>query len=252
MRSDALVQPAVAKAWDFPPGHHLPPHEHEGGQFEYATAGVMTVTAARATYVVSPQRAVWIPPYTTHEVRMTGDVAMRTVYLDPDLSASLPGACSVVAVTPLLRELLSAATQIPQPCPPDGPESRLFATLLDEIRAAPAAPMELPAPQHDALRQIAEHLRDDPADPRTLVDWARCVHLGARTLARLFVRETGMTFGRWRQQLRIMETLRLMSSGASVAETASRLGYESTSAFIAMFHRTMGVSPMRYFAERRA
>lgn len=250
MRPDAPIQPVVARAWDFPPGHHLPPHQHEGGQFEYATSGVMTITTGRATYVVPPQRAVWIPPRTTHEVRMTGAVAMRTVYVDTEASASLPSVCSVVAVSPLLRELLSAATRIPQPCALSSPESRLFDTLLDRIRAAPAAPMELPAPRHEALRRIAAELLADPANARTLDEWARATHLGARTLARLFERETGMTFGRWRQQLRIMETLRLMSGGATVAQTASRLGYDSPSAFIAMFRRTMGATPRRYFGDR--
>ena len=238
----------VAGAWDFPSGHRLAAHAHPTGQFEYAISGVMTVMTERATYVVPPQRAVWIPPGTAHEVRMTGAVAMRTVYLDATLSATLPGTCCVVAVSPLLRELLSAATRTRRPSGADGATARLFATLLDEIRAAPAAPMDLPAPRHDALREMARGLADDPADDRTLDDWARSLHIGTRTLARLFMRDTGMTFGRWRQQLRIMETVRLMSDGATVTEAAARLGYDSPSALIAMFRRAMGVSPGRYLA----
>lgn len=238
----------MAGAWDFPSGHRLPAHAHPTGQFEYAISGVMTVTTDRAAYVVPPQRAVWIPPQTTHELRMTGAVGMRTVYLDAALSATLPPACCVVAVSPLLRELLSAAAQARQPADGDEAMERLFATLLDQIRAAPEAPMELPAPQYGPVGEVAARLIENPADTSTLDDWARRLHLGARTLARLFLRDTGMTFGRWRQQLRVMETIRLMSDGASVTEAAARLGYDSPSALIAMFRRTMGVSPARYFA----
>jgi AraC-like DNA-binding protein len=66
---------------------------------------------------------------------------------------------------------------------------------------------------------------------------------GARTLERLFQKETGMTFGKWRQQLRLLHALRLLAGGRSVTAVALEVGYDSTSAFIAMFKRTLGTTP---------
>ena len=69
-----------------------------------------------------------------------------------------------------------------------------------------------------------------------------------RTLERLFQSETGLSFGKWRQQLRLLYALRLLAAGRPVTAVAFDVGYESASAFIAMFKRTLGVTPHRYFA----
>ncbi len=69
----------------------------------------------------------------------------------------------------------------------------------------------------------------------------------ARTLARLFEREAGMTFGSWRQQLRLLRSLELLAGGESVTSVALSLGYESLSAFVSMFRRNLGRTPGRYF-----
>ena len=72
-----------------------------------------------------------------------------------------------------------------------------------------------------------------------------------RTLARLFERETGMSFRAWRQQLRLLRALELLAAGTPVTRVALDLGYESTSAFSAMFRRVLGTAPTRYFGRWR-
>ena len=72
-----------------------------------------------------------------------------------------------------------------------------------------------------------------------------------RTLARLVKNETGMTFGRWRQQLHIVIALQRLSAGARVQQVAEELGYESVTAFITMFKKALGKPPARYFADRQ-
>ncbi|HWW11149.1 MAG TPA: helix-turn-helix domain-containing protein, partial [Brevundimonas sp.] len=62
------------------------------------------------------------------------------------------------------------------------------------------------------------------------------------------VRETALSFGRWRQQFHIVTALQKLSAGASVQAVALDLGYGSVSAFIAMFKAALGVSPARYVA----
>jgi AraC-like DNA-binding protein len=55
-----------------------------------------------------------------------------------------------------------------------------------------------------------------------------------------------MSFGRWRQQARLLHALRLLAVGESVTAVALEAGYESTSAFISMFKKTFGTTPGRY------
>lgn len=46
------------------------------------------------------------------------------------------------------------------------------------------------------------------------------VGMSERTLARLLTHATGMSFGRWRQQLHLMLAVRWLAAGASVRQVA--------------------------------
>jgi len=71
-----------------------------------------------------------------------------------------------------------------------------------------------------------------------------------RTLARLVLNETGMTFGRWRERLHIIIALQRLSIGASVQAVSLELGYEGPNSFITMFKKTMGQSPGKYRGDK--
>jgi AraC-like DNA-binding protein len=242
-----IDRPVVAMAFDYPSGDALARHRHGRGQLVYASTGVMTVTTDDGTWVVPPQRAVWVPAGIDHEIRMTGQVAMRTLYVRDDAATVLPDGCRVVMVTPLLRELILAAVALPQPYPLGGAEERLVQVMLDELQVMEEAPLHVPAVRDDRLLAIADALQRDTGDERTLDGWSREAGASARTLARLFMAETGMTFAGWRQQLRLARALERLAQGRSVTEIAIELGYGSPSAFTAMFRRALGRTPARYF-----
>ncbi|MCG8544128.1 MAG: AraC family transcriptional regulator, partial [Alphaproteobacteria bacterium] len=145
-------------------------------------------------------------------------------------------------------ELLLAAVAQSQPYRPNGPEDRLMSVILDQIRVLPVAPLALPMPSDRRLRRVAEGLLANPADSRGLDDWAAEVGASARTLARLSRRELAMSFRAWRQQLRLLRALESLAAGDAVTTVALDLGYDSPSAFIAMFRRNLGTTPTRYFA----
>ncbi len=239
-------RPVVAVALDYPPGKRLAAHRHGRAQLVYAATGVMRVATCDGTWVVPPERAVWVPADVDHTIDMSGAVAMRTLYLQPSALAAMPESCCVVNVSPLLRELVLRAVELAHEYPLGGAEERLVAVLLDEIRSAPHAPLHLPLSNDERLRAVMDGLMADPADGRCLPQWARDVGASGRTLARLFVKETGMTFRGWRQQLRLVRALEELAAGRSVTEVALDVGYESPSAFIAMFRRALGETPGRY------
>jgi AraC-like DNA-binding protein len=207
----------------------------------------MTVTTRDGRFVVPPQRGVWVPPLTEHRIRMTGEVAMRTVYVARRLAAKLPKACCVVQVTPLLRELVLRAVDFPKHYRKTGPEAKIAALIVDELKSARVAPLHLPLPADARAQRVTRMLQADPGDQRTLLAFAETSGASPRTLARTFRRETGMSFGAWRQQLRLLRALERLAAGDAVTTVALDLGYESPSAFIAMFRRALGVSPGRYF-----
>jgi AraC-like DNA-binding protein len=122
--------------------------------------------------------------------------------------------------------------------------------ILDDLAASPQLPLYLPQPSDRRLAAICAAMLRRPDDGRGLDDWAGSVGASPRHLARLFQRETGLSFGMWRQQARLMEALRRLAAGEAVTVVALELGYASPSAFSAMFRRALGVQPSRYFGAR--
>jgi len=240
----------LARARECPPDHIIDWHTHERAQLLYAVRGVMRVTTANGVWVVPSQRAVWIPPGISHHVQAQGTpLSLRSLYIRDDALNGLPDICCVVTVSPLLRELIIAAMDIPDEPVPDSAEERLIRVLLDRIEGLPVAPLHLPMASDKRARRVIDTLMDDPADPRTLQDWSHELGASERTLARIFTRETGMTFGQWRQQVKLLAALARLARGDGVTDVAFDLGYASQSAFIAMFRRALGRTPGRYFSE---
>jgi AraC-like DNA-binding protein len=243
---DDPARPVVAVAVDHPGPHFFPPHSHFRAQLVYASAGVMTVVTATGTWVVPPQQAVWVPAGIEHEVRSAGPLAMRSLYVHPAATGGLPGTCCVVGVPPLLRELILRAVTFDATVAPSGPEARVLALIPDELKALEPEPLHLPLPRDRRLTAVTGRLAADPADGRPLAAWAQAAGASERTLARLFLKETGLTFGAWRQRLRLLAAIARLAEGQAVTGVAYDLGYDSPSAFIAMFRRTLGVPPGRY------
>lgn len=241
------ASPVAVMAVDYADGFRVLPHSHRRAQLIYSCSGVMTVQAAQGHWVVPPCRGIWMPAGVEHAIRMSGRVEMRTAYIEPEEARSLPGVPSVVEVSTLLRELILRAVRLPPDYASDSHTERVAALILDEIRAMPAMALHLPMPADRRAVRICADLLDDPSLALTLDQWGRCVGASGRTLARLFLGETGMTFAVWRQQVRLLAALERLARGESVLQTALAVGYDSPSAFSAMFRRALGVSPSDYF-----
>ncbi|MFN4309700.1 MAG: AraC family transcriptional regulator [Ferrovibrio sp.] len=242
-----IAPPVAAMPKDFPAGHHIPPHRHERGQLVYAVRGVMRVGTAQGTWVVPPQRALWIPPQIEHEIRMGGAVAMRTLYIAPRAARHLPQDCQVIEVSPLLRALVLAAMEGPVDYPRGSRGEAIAKLLLHELRAVPALPLHLPMPQEPRLHAVCNRILQSLGRDAGIESFAAEAGLSSRSLARLFQRETGMGFTAWRQQARLAEALARLSAGRPVALVAAELGYASAAAFTAMFRKSLGTTPGRYF-----
>jgi AraC-like DNA-binding protein len=243
-----VPRPIVARPNDYTTGWKTGWHWHVRAQLLYASQGVMTVSTAKGNWVVVPQRAVWIPATERHEFQAVGPLSVRSLFIQPDVVMGLPTECCVVNVSPLLRELIAAASALPKHYALGGRDEHIMTLILDEIRAVSVAPLHLPEPRDPRLVQISTAIKSNPADDRPLHAWGRMVGASSRTLARLFLAETGLSFRQWQQQARLLESLVRLAQGHSVTTVAMEVGYESTSAFIAMFRRVLGTTPKKYFA----
>ncbi len=219
-------------------------------QLAYAAHGVMNVSTEQGTWVVPPHRAVWIPAGVEHWVAMTGRVRVRTVFFRRAMTRQrMPRSCCAVNVPPLLRELVLEATRVGLLHRDVAAEARLARVMVDQLETLPVAPLQLPMPAEARARRAAETILAAPGRRGILAQAARRAGATRRTLERLFIGQTQMTLGRWRQRARLIEALRRLAQGHGVTEVALDVGYSTPSAFIAAFRGELGTTPRRYFAD---
>jgi len=244
---DRSTLPVSCRATDYAAGAVIDNHAHAKHQLIYAVHGVMLVRAEGGQWIVPPTRGIWMPSGVTHSIRCIGAVHMRSIYVRPDAAPRLSAQSQAVGISPLLRELIQAAVAVGVPYAANSRDARLMRLLLDELRALPVLPLHLPQPADPRLQRICDRLQRRPGDPSTLGDWATRLEIDAKTIQRLFTRETGMTFGQWRQQARLLRALERLATGEKVVDIALALGYESPSAFATMFKRQFGQPPSEFF-----
>ena len=226
--------------------HHIKPHWHARAQFIFAVAGTMRVRTPRRAWIVPPSRALWVPSHTVHEIHMYGVVEMRSLYIDDEAGAGMPASCVVLDVTPLMKELVVRAVGLPAPYDENGEDGLLMRLLMAEVRRLPVCALDLPLPESPDLAHLCERLLADLSTRRPCDRDAGEMSVSTRTLYRRFLAETGITFARWKQQARLIESVRRLAEGTPVTTVAMDLGYESPSAFSAMFRRSLGIAPRAY------
>jgi AraC-like DNA-binding protein/quercetin dioxygenase-like cupin family protein len=238
----------VVRQTSYPQGHHITPHWHGRAQFLFAAAGIMTVRTLRRGWIVPPTRALWIPAHTVHEIRIDSAVEMRSLYVEHRAAAGMWSDCVVLEVSALARELILRAGSVRVDYDADGDDGLLMKLLLAEIRRLAACALDLPLPESADLERLCERVLADLSTRRACGADACDLNVSTRTLYRRFLKETGITFARWKQQARLLEAIRRLAEGVSVTDTALDLGYESTSAFSAMFRRSLGQTPRAFVA----
>lgn len=242
-------RPIFPHVVEWPENFLRAPHYHEHCQLIYGVAGVMEVATPNGTWVVPPQRAVWMPSNVVHQIQVKSNLSFRSIYVHPSEAEGLPQDCCVLDVSLLLRALILAAAEISPEYETGGRDERVFRLILDEIHHAslPHSELHLPQPKDARLCRIAGAIRKDPANALSQKDWSEVAGASERTINRLFLAETGMTFGQWRRQARLLEAVRKLADGESIINISIDLGYDSPSAFTAMFRKSLGKTPSQFF-----
>lgn len=237
------THPIRVRSRPMPAGVRIARHTHAWAQVAYASRGVLRVGTFGTTWMVPPSRAIWVPPYVLHEVTIVEEAFLRTLYVNETVVPPGLDACRVVEVSGLLREVI-ASLDTPG-LPPD--RERLLGSLaLDEITRSQPLPLSVPMPTEKRLRALCEAVLADPSNTDSLERWASTVGASTRTIARLFRQELGVSFSQWRQQAVLARAIPLLSQGRPLSHVARELGYQSQSAFSAMFRRAFGESPRAF------
>lgn len=241
------IEEAIGEGSIEPEGRVYDMHFHRRAQLFHIQRGSLRLTTAAGSYLVPPERAIWVPSNVPHAVTYLQDTSLRYLFFRPDVVENLPATVSVIGVTPLMRELIAAFMRYPRSAAGSESARRIVGVLLDQLQISPIVPLHLPLPETRSLARLASRLRNEPAMDLQLAEVAKDTAMSERTFQRRFQSETGMTFRAWRHQAKLIKAAELLASGRSVSDTAFELGYSGPSAFIAVFRDAFGISPGRYF-----
>jgi AraC-like DNA-binding protein len=226
-----------------------PIHQHRKGQLVIALHGGVICRTGGLWWMAPPQSGVWIPGGVAHSNKATANAKLCCLFVEPG-AADLPDKCCTLTVGPMLREMILRLAECPSGYEPGTYMERIARLTLEELALMPIEQLSLPISGHPKIRQMANTLIDNPADRTTLPQWAERLAVSERSMSRLMFQETGLSFGRWRQQLQLIVALRELAEGHSVQQVSADLGYNSATAFTTMFRKAMGQSPAKYFNDR--
>jgi AraC-like DNA-binding protein len=241
--SEALPRPIYFRAAVMPAHATYPQHSHSWGEFVYAFSGVMEIKLRDRHLLAPPQYGVWLPPHLEHRGLNRQAACHGSLYIAEDLCAALPTTCCALVVSPLLRALLDHLRQHAPLQPGSQAYDRLLQVLVDQLATAACAGSYLPMSRAPLLAGLLQELEANPGDPRSLAQLASSRHTTERTLMRRCQQELGMSLAAWRMRLRVVSAMPRLQAGDTVENIAHDLGYNSSSAFIAMFRRMTGTTP---------
>jgi AraC-like DNA-binding protein len=244
-------RPIIAFSDEYPALHVFPYHTHQWGQLIYASSGTLTVYTQSYSFLLSPSRAIWIPPGIAHEVKTQGQTRFSSLYIDPLNIDNLPKQSCLIMVSSLLKALIMEATDIPGDYNTDGRDGRVIRLLIDEMYRSRQKGQEIPMPQNKSLIRTCQNIIANPAEEYSIDMLATESRMARKTFTRQFRRETGMSAMNWVQNARLMVAIPKLAEGHSITTVAFEVGYNSSSAFTTMFKRVYGTAP-KYYQRARA
>jgi len=246
-----LHYPIFAFTENYSHGHIEEWHSHDRIQLIHTLSGVIRIQTVEGTWVTPPGRGVWIPANKPHALLINGEVQAYGVFIEPFARENLVNECRVVTISPLLKELIRSAMQIQNAVHPQSREERLLELILDELQLLHVLPFNLPEPQTAKLKKLCTEIRNELNHTWTLEQAAEYLHISRKTFTRHFQKETGMHFSHWVRQARLMQAMIDLAMDKPIFNVAIDLGYDSASAFSAMFKRETSLTPSEYIQQFR-
>jgi AraC-like DNA-binding protein len=211
-----------------------------------AVEGALSVTNNFGAWTVPAGCSAWIPAGTRHSITPLPRARTRTLYLSirrpPSRLRRFGGSCSVVRVSPLVRAIVDHVCDT-QPSRESAASKHLLAVLRDQLSVQRELPLFVPTLKTPLALGVAAALASDPADTPRIRDLATELGVSNRTLERAFIADAGMPLGEWRQRSRVCRAIALLSGGQAVKDVALEVGYETPSAFVSAFKKSVGTTP---------
>ncbi|MGW9351269.1 helix-turn-helix domain-containing protein [Nocardiopsis flavescens] len=235
---------------------HLPPVSLEGMIEDdkhlllWQARGESDFTIDGEPRVLASGHALWLPARTPHAFTVRENSVLLPMFFDVAVTATTLREPTAITVDRDLRTLFLGFIQASYSL--IRPNVNIARQILALIEERPVLVTALPLPTTESALLVAESLRFNPGDDRSVNELAASVHSSARTIERAFLAQTGMTLRQWRIRNRMEAAGILLRSHTLLDAVARRVGYTSTSAFRRVFKGHFGMTPGEYIARFRS
>ena len=238
----------ITKVIDMPAGYLDDSHAHSWHQIIFPLSGLLQSGIGSESVIIPHNALLYVPAHTVHRSVAVTETKFLALYLNPARVVEyshLPGTC---LVTPFIKELILLFFSDGLPKDEEA-ITHLLLVLRDQIDSAKSYHIPLLIPEDKRLFTIFTQLTHQPDSAMTLKEWGRKVGASERTLSRLLAKEFKQSFSLWRQNIRLVLSLKLLASALPVHQIAMKLGYASDSAYIHAFKGLFGKTPNKYRQE---
>lgn len=218
-------------------------HAHPWGEFICNIAGAIEVKVGEHSLTSIQNYAIWLPPNVTHECLNHRSSKHLSLYVMSPFCLQMPHAPCSLEVNELVRSIVNHIFQNPIQIPPNSADISLLRALNEQIALLPVVPNFLPQTTDNTLKKVLNYVQDNPGEKIGIDELANKFGMTAKTLNRKCQHTLGISMNHWRLRLRVLSATRLLESGEKVETVAFMMGYNTASAFIAMFHKITGKTP---------
>ena len=199
-------------------------------------------------FVAVPSHCViWIPPGCPHNMVQASETESVSLHIAPEVARKMPTEPLRAFVNPMTVEMLKHFATVYGTTEKGIHAKRLASIIIEEVLAAPRLPQRFAPVSHDErLVRLFQWLGDPAFRRLKAAGAAAALGMSAKTLGRLTMETTGLTFGEWRRHCVMLYALDCLAQGETVEFTASQAGFSTTSAFIEAFAKLFGVTPGEY------
>ncbi|WP_038180150.1 helix-turn-helix transcriptional regulator [Vibrio rhizosphaerae] len=229
--------------------HETPWHAHPTGQLYWLQRGMIIIETDTAQWPITPGSVGWIPEHCSHKATILAAVQGFILHFDAADAVEFPQLPGVYGVNPFLSALMDRATRLTAADYPPDYFSHWLVLFGYELMRLQRLPVGLPLPSDRRARRIADQLLNSPSTDLTQAQLAAHSGVSVRTLSRIFIRETGLTFSQWRQQSKLVISLKWLLAGCTISDVAERSGYGNVSAYIEVFRHRFGETPGKFQAK---
>ena len=226
--------------------HETPWHCHDVGQLYWLQRGLVIIETDEAQWPITPGSVGWLPKKNHHKASVLASAQGVILHITDYHDVSFPQEAGIYSMNDFLSSLVKRSTCLDGAHYSSDYLTHFIALLGYELKTLKELPLGLPLPSDRRARNIADELLKAPANNLSQEQLAKQWGLSVRTLSRIFIKQTGLTFSQWRQQAKVIVSLKWLLQGLAISEVAERSGYSNVSAYIKVFSQRFGKTPRKF------